>query len=111
MFTLSLLDDMKQLSTPEDFGTFVETYRDRKIPGQPGEQFLSNLNLIKPFEETRDCGTTCLTGFVIKEKEKTIFTDRIPKGSCEDYLTMQLVKESFASSKRDFTEVSKEEET
>ena len=96
---------MKKLSTADEIGSFVETYRNPNKTTEPGTQFLNNLDLIKEFEES-ECEETCLKGYIVKQKNETIFTNQIPKTSCEDYLTMQLVKESFAASKRDYTEVS-----
>ena len=103
----SLIDEMKNLSTTDQIGAFVETYRD---PNQtkslvPGVEFSENLNQIKKFEET-NCDTTCSKGFIVKEESGTIFSEQVPKSSCENFLTMQLVKELFAASKRDYTEVS-----
>ena len=104
---LSLIDEMKNLSTTDQIGAFVETYRD---PNQtkslvPGVEFSENLNQIKKFEET-NCDTTCSKGFIVKEESGTIFSEQVPESSCENFLTMQLVKELFAASKRDYTEVS-----
>ena len=104
---LSLIDEMKNLSTTDQIGAFVETYRD---PNQtkslvPGVEFSENLDQIKKFEET-NCDTTCSKGFIVKEESGTIFSEQVPKSSCENFLTMQLVKELFAASKRDYTEVS-----
>ena len=103
----SLIDEMKNLSTTDQIGAFVETYRD---PNQtkslvPGVEFSENLDQIKKFEET-NCDTTCSKGFIVKEENGTIFSEQVPKSSCENFLTMQLVKELFAASKRDYTEVS-----
>ena len=107
----SLIDEMKNLSTTDQIGAFVETYRD---PNQtkslvPGVEFSENLNQIKKFEET-NCDTTCSKGFIVKInpyfESGTIFSEQVPKSSCENFLTMQLVKELFAASKRDYTEVS-----
>ena len=50
-------------------------------------------------------------GFFVKEENKTIFTKQIPKERCEDYLTLQIVKELFPSSRRDYTEVIKSNES
>ena len=104
---LSLIDEMKNLSTTDQIGAFVETYRD---PNQtkslvPGVEFSENLDQIKKFEET-NCDTTCSKGFIVKQENATIFSEQIPVSSCENFLTMQLVKELFAASKRDYTEVS-----
>ena len=104
---LSLIDEMKNLSTTDQIGAFVETYRD---PNQtkslvPGVEFSENLNQIKKFEET-NCDTTCSKGFIVKDENGTIFSEQVPESSCENFLTMQLVKELFAASKRDYTEVS-----
>ena len=107
--TSSLIDEMKSLSTTDQIGAFVETYRDPNITNRlaPGAQFSENLNFIKQFEETPvgDCGATCSKGFIVKQENGTIFSKQIPKSSCENYLTVQLVKELFAASKRDYTEV------
>ena len=107
----SLIDEMKNLSTTDEIGAFVETYRDPNITNRlsPGAQFSENLDFIKKFEETPvgDCGATCSKGFIVKQENGTIFSKQIPKSSCENYLTVQIVKELFASSKRDYTEVRK----
>ena len=72
-------------------------------------EFSENLDQIKKFEET-NCDTTCSKGFIVKInpyfESGTIFSEQVPKSSCENFLTMQLVKELFAASKRDYTEVS-----
>ena len=103
----SLIDEMKNLSTTDQIGAFVETYRDPNKTKSlvPGVEFSENLNQIKKFEET-NCDTTCSKGFIVKEESGTIFSEQVPKSSCENFLTMQLVKELFAASKRDYTEVS-----
>ena len=99
---------MKSLSTVTDVTDFVKRYRNRNNTTAPGEIFLENLNSIITFEGT-SCKDTdvkkCLKGFIVKNENATIFTDQIPKSSCEHYLTMQLVKESITASKRDYTEV------
>ena len=102
---------MKNLSTVTDVTEFVNSYRNPDNTTEPGEVFLENLNSIITFEE-ESCKDTsvkkCLNGFIVKnEKNVTIFTEQIPKSSCEHYLTMQLVKESITASKRDYTEVGK----
>ena len=104
----TLLDDMKNLNTVENVTAFVTKHRNPDNTLQPGEEFLRNLDTIKEFEET-DCGKACSKGFIVKNDNGTFFTDRIPKSSCEDYLTMQLVNESFTASKRDYTEVKRVE--
>ena len=97
---------MKKLNNVDLVTDFVKKYRNPNNTMEPGEKFLRNLDSIKEFEET-DCGKACSKGFIVKNDNGTFFTDRIPKSSCEDYLTMQLVSESFTASKRDYTEVSK----
>ena len=96
---------MKNLSTVNDVTAFVTNYRNPINTMEPKEEFLRNLDLIKTFNET-ECDDACSEGFIVYNENGTFFTDQIPKSSCEDYLTMQLVKESFNASKRDYTEVS-----
>ena len=107
--TSSLIDKMKSLSTTDQTGTFVETYQDPNITNRlaPGAQFSKNLDFVKKFEETPvgNCGATCSKGFIMKQENGTIFSKQISKSSCENYLTVQLVNELFAASKRDYTEV------
>ena len=95
---------MKSLKTVENVTDFVTKYRNPDNTLEPDEEFLRNLDSIKEFEEP-DCEDACPKGFIVKNENGTFFTDQIPKDSCEDYLTMQLVKESFNASKRDYTEV------
>ena len=100
---------MKVLNSTDDVKGFVEKYGEKdgeKGGYKPGDQFKSNLNFIKAFEDKTGCGDNCAKGFIIKNETETFFTDKIPKKSCVDYLTMQLVNESFPASKRDYTEVS-----
>ena len=97
---------MKLLKTTKDVTKFVTDNQNPNSPTKPSDEFMMNLNSIKKFKET-DCDINCLEGFISKNEDDAIFTYDIPKRSCVDYITMQLVMESFVASKRDYTEVTR----
>ena len=65
----SLIDEMKVLSTADEIGSFVETYKDPTSSSTPvpNEIFNNNLASITEFEQKTDCQTgQCLTEDVTK---------------------------------------------
>merc|ERR1739838_306302 len=106
--TDSLVEEMKKLSTSNQIDNFVQANKVQKMENsisEFGDELKQNLALIREFEETVNCGGKCSVGFVTKFENEIIFTEQIPKNSCEIYITMQLVKELFSAPGRDFTQV------
>ena len=99
---------MRKLNSTAEVTKFVTDNQNPNYPTEPSDKFLINLNSVRKFKET-GCDTNfddnCLEGYISKNEDGATFTYDFPKNSCVDYITAQLVKESFVASNRDYTEV------